>query len=109
MRPKSKFNEPERLEAVSRLFQDLKKPVSDGKDVVMTVRGIIRNYIDAGYNIDDDVLSDVLGIDSETDDMNVQSDGYSSDLERVFLIYSEPLEEARRAIYSYILEREEVP
>jgi hypothetical protein len=109
MRPKSKFNEPERLEAVSKLVRCLKASVSDGRDLILTVRGIIRSYIDSGYNIDNDVMSNVLGIDSETDDINVQSDDFASEFERVFLIYNGPLDESRRAIYDYISEREVVP
>lgn len=101
MKRSSRFNDTERREAIEALFVTLLQPVNDGRDVVITTRKIIRNYIDSGYSADDDIISNLIGIDSETDDLNIDrlNDREAS---AIFEIYAKPFEQSRQQIARFI-------
>jgi hypothetical protein len=103
MKQRSRFNEHDQAVARDSLSELLNQPVLDGRQMVDNVRSIIRHYIDFGGSPDDELVSSLLGIESETDDM-ITSSGLESEFSHVFSLYKEPFEEARREVALAIFE-----
>jgi hypothetical protein len=89
----SKGNEAAAFDALKCLLNDA---AVSGKDIVERTRKIVRAYSLCGFSIDDPELESLIGIESETDTMDLESECNDDDLNHVFEIYNEPFEQSRQ-------------
>jgi hypothetical protein len=100
MKRNSKYNEASRAASVATLKTFLEVIVTDGGKLVEVTRGLITAYGDAGFSVDDDDVRDLLGIKSETDDIDTLDPNACGELKTVWSIYRRPFEEARNHLKS---------
>lgn len=98
MNQSSKFNSDGRNAAFVALTELLRRPAISGQDIVTLSRCIVQSYSASGLSIDDPEIENIIGIESETDTLNLQSTDDTDEFERIYDIYLDPFEESRRSI-----------
>jgi hypothetical protein len=65
--PRSKYNEEELLQARQSLLDKALLEVNSGEEMVKYCREIIPAWLDAGYDISDEIIIPFVSIESQTD------------------------------------------
>lgn len=98
MNRNSKSNNENGKVEIDILVDLLVQPVNNGQDIVNLSRRITHSYSDCGMSIDDVEIENIIGIESETDTMTLESASENDEFARVYSIYLGPFEEARQSI-----------
>jgi hypothetical protein len=83
---------------MTEIYHLLRYPVSNGRDMIKLSREILHAYSSMGLSIDDDEVEGILGIESETDTMDLKSAINDEEFTRVFSIYGDLFEDSRRKV-----------
>lgn len=98
MNQSSKYSDAD--SEIGKLRELLSTPVSDGRDIVVLSRLILKKYIEAGFSLDDSQIETILGIESETDTLSISKRGADGEFAHVYDIYAEPFDACRDRILS---------
>ena len=74
------------------------QPIDDGRAMVLLCRKILHTYSAIGLSIDDVEIENIVGIESETDTIDLDSQENDTELSQYYAVYKDLFEESRNLI-----------
>jgi hypothetical protein len=85
-----------------QIDQLLSQPISNGRDMVFLCRKILRIYSALGLSIDDLEIENIVGIESETDTIDINSHDCVEELDKYYVTYRSLFEESRELLKEHL-------